>query len=359
MEHGQPRRAAVVTGASAGIGRAVAVAFARRGWRVGLLARGEDGLEGARRDVEAAGGEALVLPADVADADAVARAADRAAAAFGGIDAWVNNAMATVFGEVWTLTPDEYRRVTEVTYLGAVHGTMAALRHMRPRGRGTIVQVDSALGYRAIPLQAAYCGAKFAIRGFTDALRCELLRERSGVRLSLLCLPAVDTPQFDWARNKMDRMPRPVAPVFAPEAVAGHVVRAAIDAPRELWVGAPTVQAIVGEMLAPGLLDRLLATRAYDGQRADAPAAGGRSDNLFAPAPGGDRGARGRFAAEARGSVTAFDPAPLRAAAALVGLGLLGGAWLLGGALAAAVGTAAPRTPGGGGVAPRLSRRRG
>jgi short-subunit dehydrogenase len=319
----------VITGASAGVGRATARAFARRGWKVALLARGAERLEAARAEAERAGAAAtLVLRADVADAAAVEHAAAEAAEAFGGIDVWINCAMATVLGEVAETTPEEFRRVTEVTYLGYVHGTLAALRHMRPRDRGTIVQIGSALAYRAIPLQAAYCGAKFAIRGFTDSLRSELLHEGSGLRLTMVQLPAVDTPQFDWARNHMSRRPRPVAPVFTPEAIAEHIVRAARDAPRELWIGGPAVQAILGNMAIPGLLDRMLATKAYGGQQADEPAQV-RPDNLLAPPPG-DPGMRGRFGAEARARVAAFDPALLRAGAAVAGLGLLGGAWLWG-----------------------------
>ncbi|MGK7868120.1 SDR family oxidoreductase, partial [Falsiroseomonas sp. E2-1-a20] len=256
------RGTVVITGASAGVGRATARAYARRGWNVALLARGAEGLEAARAEIERDGAAALALPVDVADPDAVFRAAGQVVAAFGAIDVWINAAMVTVLGEVAEITPEEFRRVTEVTYLGSVHGTLAALQHMRPRNRGTIVQVGSALAYRAIPLQAAYCAAKFAMRGFTDSLRSELIHAGSGVRLTMVQLPAVNTPQFDWARNHMPRRPRPVAPVFAPEAVAEHILRAAREAPRELWVGGPAVQAILGNMVAPGLLDRMLAVAA-------------------------------------------------------------------------------------------------
>ena len=326
------RRTVVITGASAGVGRATARAFARRGWNIALIARGSEGLEATRAEVEQDGGAALALAADVADADAVFRAAGQAVEVFGGVDVWINGAMATVYGEVGEITPEEFRRVTEVTYLGYVHGTMAALRHMRPRNSGTIVQIGSALAYRAIPLQAAYCGAKFAIRGFTDALRSELIHAGSGVRITMVQLPGVNTPQFDWARNHMDGRPRPVGSVFAPEAIAEHVVRAAAEAPRELWIGGPAVQAILGDMVVPGLLDRMLAGKAYGGQQTDEPARE-RPDNLFEPLPG-DHGAHGRFQDEARGSVGAYDPAHLRGAAALAGLGLLGVAWLLGRATA-------------------------
>jgi len=322
------RSTVVITGASAGVGRATARAFARRGWNVGLLARGRDGLEAARAEAERAGARALVLPVDVADAAAVFRAADEVVAAFGAIDVWINAAMATMLAEVSDTTPEEFRRVTEVTYLGSVHGTMAALRHMRPRNHGTIVQVGSALAYRAIPLQAPYCGAKFALRGFTDSLRSELIHAGSQVRLTMVQLPAVNTPQFNWARNRMPRRPRPVAPVFAPEAIAEHIRRAAMTAPRELWVGAPAVKAIVGSMAVPGQLDRMLARQAYHGQQAKAPAQV-RPDNLDAPLPG-DHGAHGRFGREARASVRAYDPALLRMGAVTAGLCVLAGTWLLG-----------------------------
>ena len=239
-------RTVVITGASAGVGRASAIAFAQKGWNVALIARGKEGLEGARRDVEAAGGHALVLPLDVADADAVFAAADQVVARWGRIDVWINDAMVTIFAPVKEITPEEFRRVTEVTYLGQVHGTMAALKHMRPRNQGTIVQVGSALSYRAIPLQSAYCGAKFAIRGFTDSLRSELEHEQSRIRLTMVQLPAVNTPQFDWARSRMPRKLQPVPPIYQPEAIASEIVRAALEAPRELWIGRSALKAIFG-----------------------------------------------------------------------------------------------------------------
>jgi NAD(P)-dependent dehydrogenase (short-subunit alcohol dehydrogenase family) len=284
----------VVTGASAGVGRATAVAFAREGWRLGLIARGRDGLEGARKDVEAAGGQALVVPADVADADQVERAAVAVEEAFGPIDVWVNNAMATIFAPFARITPEEYRRATEVTYLGYVWGTMAALRRMLPRDRGAIVQVGSALAYRGIPLQAPYCGAKHAIQGFTESLRCELLHDGSNVRLTMVQLPALNTPQFDWARNKMPRKPQPVPPIYQPEVAADAIVWSAQDGRRrELSVGMPTLITIVGDKLAPGLGDRYLARTGYESQQTSEPA-GDEKDNLFEPVPG-DHGAHGRF----------------------------------------------------------------
>lgn len=302
----------VVTGASAGVGRATAIAFARKGWNVALIARGTEGLESARRGVEAAGGQALVLPLDVAEADAVFAAADQVTAKWGGIDVWVNDAMVTIFAPVKDIKPDEFRRVTEVTYLGQVHGTMAALRHMRPRNRGTIVQVGSALSYRAIPLQSAYCGAKFAVRGFTDALRSELAHERSRVRLTMVQLPAVNTPQFDWARSRMPRKLQPVPPIYQPEAVASEIVRAAREAPRELWIGRSALKAIFGTMLLPILGDKILASEGYSGQMTSEPAVPGCPDNLFEPVQG-DPGAHGRFDGLARREVTGYDPAYLRA----------------------------------------------
>jgi short-subunit dehydrogenase len=312
-----PGQVAVVTGASAGVGRAVAQALARRGWSLGLIARDAEALEATRREVEAAGApRALALPADVADAAAVFAAAERAEREIGPIGLWVNNAMATIFAPVARIEPEEFRRVTEVTYLGSVHGTMAALRHMRGRDKGTILQVGSALSYRAIPLQSAYCGAKFAIRGFTDALRSELRHEGSRIRLTMVQLPAVNTPQFDWSRSRMPRRAQPVPPVHQPEAVAEAICRAAETAPREVWVGWPSIKAIAAQMVAPGLLDRVLATQGYDGQMSPEARDEGQPDNLFAPVRGA-HAAHGRFDPIASSSVVAFDPAVLRGAAAL------------------------------------------
>jgi NAD(P)-dependent dehydrogenase (short-subunit alcohol dehydrogenase family) len=306
------RRTVVVTGASAGVGRAVAIAFAQNGWNVALIARGKKGLESARRDVETAGGHALVLALDVADASAVFAAADQVISEWGHIDVWVNDAMATIFAPVKEIQPDEFRRVTEVTYLGQVHGTMAALKHMRPRNRGTIVQVGSALSYRAIPLQSAYCGAKFAIRGFTDALRSELEHEQSGIRLTMVQLPAVNTPQFDWARSRLPRKLQPVPPIYQPEAIAKEIVRAAREAPRELWIGRSALKAIFGGMLLPLLGDRILANEGYSGQMTKELASPDRRDNLFEPVPS-DPGVHGRFDRSAQREVAGFDPARLRA----------------------------------------------
>jgi short-subunit dehydrogenase len=249
-----------ITGASAGIGRAVALRFARAGARLALIARDPAALEEVKREEEKLGASAaLAIPADVADAKAVFDAADKIVAECGAIDVWINDAMVTVFAPVWGISADEFRRVTEVTYLGMVHGTMAALRHMRERNRGTIVQIGSALAYRGIPLQAAYCGAKHALRGFTDTLRTELRHDNSAVAVTIVELPAVNTPQFDWARTRMPRKPRPVPPVVQPEAVAEIIFRAALDPKREYWLGLSTLKAILGNMVLPAFLDRYLA----------------------------------------------------------------------------------------------------
>jgi NAD(P)-dependent dehydrogenase (short-subunit alcohol dehydrogenase family) len=290
----------VVTGASAGIGRATAIEFARRGARVALLARGIEGLEGAARDVAGAGGEALVIPADVADQAQVEAAAAQVERAWGGIDIWVNNAMATVFSPFADLPPADFRRVTEVSYLGAVWGTRAALDRMLPANRGTIVQVGSALAYRSIPLQSAYCGAKSALRAFTDSLRSELERMNSRVRITHVVLGAFNTPQFEWARTTIPRKPRPVGTVYQPEVAARAIVRAALRPRRESYVGWAAVQAVVGTMFFPGLLDRLLASVAWKGQFGSEPVdLAQRADNLYSALPR-DYGTRGRFNAEAR-----------------------------------------------------------
>jgi NAD(P)-dependent dehydrogenase (short-subunit alcohol dehydrogenase family) len=312
----------VITGASAGVGRAVAQEFARKGWRVALVARGLARLEATAEDVRRLGGEALVLPADVADADAVNDVADKVQAAWGGIDLWINNAMVTVFGPVSAIGPDEFKRVTEVTYLGQVHGTQAALRHMRPKGHGTIVCIGSALSYRSIPLQSAYCGAKAAVRGFVDALRSELIHDGSPIRLSMIHLPAVNTPQFDWARCKVGRQPRPVAPVFAPEAVAAQIYRGCLTASRELWIGRPTVKTIIGGLLVPALADRLAASQAYEGQMDDIRNDPARKDNLFEPVDL-DVAAKGRFGGESLPSVGAISGTAARVLMAGAGVAAL------------------------------------
>jgi NAD(P)-dependent dehydrogenase (short-subunit alcohol dehydrogenase family) len=293
------RQVVVITGASAGVGRATARAFARTGAIVGLLARGRERLEAARQEVDALGGVGVALPADVADPAAIEAAAAAIEHEHGAIDVWVNNAMASVFSPVHQMTADEYRRVTEVTYLGVVHGTLSALRRMRSRDAGIIIQVGSALAYRGIPLQSAYCAAKHAVQGFCDSLRSELLREGSGIRLTMVQLPAMNTPQFDWVKSRMPRRAQPVPPIYQPDVAADAIVWASQHSRREIWVGMPTVQAILGNRLAPGLLDRYLARTGVESQQTDEPEDPGRPDNLWDPVPG-DPGAYGRFGGEAR-----------------------------------------------------------
>jgi short-subunit dehydrogenase len=317
----------VITGASAGVGRATARAFAARGARIGLLARGAARLEATRQEVEAAGGQGLVLPTDVADAEAVERAATAVEETFGPTTVWVNNAMTSVFSPVNAMTADEIKRVTEVTYLGAVHGTLAALRRMLPRDQGVIVQVGSALAYRGIPLQAAYCAAKHAVVGFTDALRCELLHDHSQVRLTAVHLPALNTPQFSWVRARLPRKPQPVPPIFQPEVAAAAILWAAEHDRREVLVGWPTVKAVWGQKVIPGLLDRYLAATGYDAQQYDGVVAPSRPDNLWAPVPG-DFAAHGEFDARARERSSQFWVTTHRRGLALAaaGVGALGAA---------------------------------
>jgi short-subunit dehydrogenase len=322
----------VITGASAGVGRATACAFARRGARLGLLARGIDGLEATRRDVESLGGTALVLPLDVSDAEAVDRAATEVEAELGPIAVWINNAMLSVFSPVKDTQAAEIRRVTEVTYLGVVHGTLAALQRMLPRDSGTIVQVGSALAYRAIPLQAAYCAAKHAVRGFTDSLRCELLHEGSRVCVTMVHLPALNTPHFDWVKSRLPRKAQPVPPIFQPEVAAEAIVWAASHVRRELHVGLPTVKAIWGNKFVPGLADRYLARTGYDSQQTAEPEAADRPFNLWEPVAG-DHGAHGRFGPRARERSVQLGITTRRGALALTGaaLGAVGwAAWLIG-----------------------------
>jgi NAD(P)-dependent dehydrogenase (short-subunit alcohol dehydrogenase family) len=285
----------VVTGASAGVGRAIVRRFAEEGADLGLIARGRERLDQTVRDVERRGRRALAAPADVADAEAVEQAAGRVEAELGPIDVWVNDAMATVFAPVLDTTPEEFRRATEVTYLGSVWGTMAALRRMVPRDRGVIVQVGSALAFRGIPLQAPYCGAKHALQGFLDSVRAELLHRGSAVRVTSVHVPALNTPQFSWGRTKLPRHPQPVPPIYQPEVGAEAVVWAARHTRREVWVGGSTVATIVGNRVAPGLIDRYLGRRGVQDQQSEEPVEEGRPDNLFEPAPG-DWAARGVFA---------------------------------------------------------------
>ena len=289
----------MITGASAGVGRATARRFASRGARIALLARGRDGLEATAREVEAAGGTPLVLQSDVSDAHVVEEAAQRAEAEFGPIDVWINNAMATVFARFLDVTPEEFRRATEVTYLGTVWGTLAALRRMAPLNRGTIVQVGSALAYRAIPLQAPYSGAKHAIQGFTESLRTELLHDGIDVHLTLVHLPAHNTPQFEWARSKLPRKPQPMPPIFQPEVAAEAIEYAARHPRREIYVAWPATKAILGERLAARVGDRVLARNGFESQQRPVPEDPTRLDNLFEPVPG-DHGAHGPFDARSK-----------------------------------------------------------
>ena len=298
----------VVTGASAGIGRAAAKAFGARGDKVGLLARGETGLAGVAREVRAAGGEDLAIPVDVSDPVQIEAAAAQVEETFGPIDVWVNVAFTSVFAPVHDIRPEEFRRVTEVSYLGFVYGTLTALRRMRSRDAGTIVQVGSALAYRGIPLQSAYCGAKHAIQGFNESLRCELLHERSNVHVTMVQMPAVNTPQFSWVLSRLPRRPQPVPPIYQPEVAAKAVLWAA-DHPRrrEYWVGASTVGTLVANAIAPGLLDRYLGRKGYASQQTDQQPDPDQSANLWEPVDGKDgedHGAHGPFDSRSHGQST-------------------------------------------------------
>jgi NAD(P)-dependent dehydrogenase (short-subunit alcohol dehydrogenase family) len=284
----------VITGASAGLGRATARAFARQGARIGLLARGRDGLEAAQREVESLGGKAIVLPTDVANAERVDEAAEIVEREFGPIEIWINNAMVAVFSPVKEMTAEEYKHVTEVTYLGVVYGTLAALKRMLPRDRGVIVQVGSALAYRGIPLQSAYCAAKHAIQGFHDSLRSELIHDQSNVRVTMVQLPAMNTPQFSWVKSRLPRKPQPVPPIYQPEVGAEAILYLAHNDRREMYVGYPTVEAIIGNKIAPAFADWYLARNGYDAQQTDEPVEPDRQDNLWKPLPG-DHGAHGTF----------------------------------------------------------------
>ncbi|MFL6664754.1 MAG: SDR family oxidoreductase [Rhizobacter sp.] len=296
----------VVTGAGAGAGRAIARRFGREGWRVALLSRDPERLESARSEIETAGGQALVLPTDTADADAVFAARDRVVEAWGTIDAWINCAMSTVVGPIEQIEPEDFKRVLEVTFLGCVYGTKAALAVMRPRDRGAIVQVGSALAYRAIPLQSAYCSAKFAIRGFSDSLRTELRHQHSKITVSMLQMPGMNTIQFDWAKNLFPTKYQPVGDVFDPDVAAEAAWRAVRDGPRELWVGGSAIQAIVGQLLFPPLLDRIVTKSGFDEQISDVPEPPGRPNNLYQPVRA-DVAARGRFSDRAKPSALIVD----------------------------------------------------
>jgi NAD(P)-dependent dehydrogenase (short-subunit alcohol dehydrogenase family) len=296
----------VVTGASAGVGRAAVRAFAERGYDVAMVARGSDGLEAAAKEVEQQGGRPLAIPTDVSDPEQVETAADRVERELGPIDAWVNDAMTSVFAPFKEMTAEDYRRVTEVTYLGQVYGTMAALHRMLPRNRGSIVLVGSALAYRGIPLQSAYCGAKHATQGFIDSLRAELLHDKSKIHVTMVQLPALNTPQFDWMKSTLPHKAQPVPPIYQPEVAAQAIVWAA-EHPRrrEYWVGGTTAATIIANSIAPGLLDRYLGRTGYKSQQTDEPEEPGRPSNVWAPVEG-DHGAHGRFDQKARGRSPQF-----------------------------------------------------
>lgn len=295
------KQVVMVTGASAGLGRAIAHAFAKKGARLGLIARNREALEACREEITQMGGEAIALSLDVSDAEAVDRAAAQLEEAFGPIDVWVNDAMVSVFSPVKEMMAEEYKRVTEVAYLGYVYGTLAALRRMLPRDRGTIIQVGSALAVRSIPLQSAYCACKHAIAGFTDSLRCELHHDKSNVHVTMIQMPAMNTAQFTWVKSRLPDKPQPVPPIFQPEVAAAVVVHAAsADHPRrEYWVGLSTVEAIVGQMFVPGLLDRYLGETGYKAQQTEEPDNPDRPNNLWHPVPG-THGAHGPFDATSR-----------------------------------------------------------
>ena len=298
MQRTKSHRVVVITGASAGVGRATVRAFAREGAHVGLIARDTEGLHVAAREVDELGGKGLAVPADVSDAAQIEKAAARIEKELGPIDVWVNNAMTTIFGRVTDVTPEEFKRTTEVTYLGTVYGTMSALRRMLPRDSGRIIQVGSALAYRSIPLQAAYCGAKHAIAGFTDSLRSELIHDKKHIHLTMVQLPAMNTPQFTWCRSRMPRHPQPVPPIFQPEVAAERIVWASHHQRREVFVGAPTVIAIEANKIAPALADYYLGRTGFDSQQTSEPVASDRPDNLFEPLTG-DFGAHGVFGQQA------------------------------------------------------------
>ncbi len=287
----------VVTGASAGLGRAIVREFAKQGANLGLLARGKDGLEGAKKEVEEMGGKALAIPTDVSQPDQIEAAADQIERELGPIDVWVNNAMISVFGPFKKLEMKDFKQVTDVTYLGQVYGTQVALQRMLPRDRGSIILVGSALAYRGIPLQSAYCGAKHGIQGFFDSLRAELIHDKSNIDLSMVQLPAMNTTQFGFVKSYLPNKPQPMGTIYQPEVAAQAIVHLAKNPRREMWVGYPTVQSIIGNKLAPGLLDKFLGETGYDGQQTDEPKDPNRPSNLYEPLPG-DHGARGTFDGE-------------------------------------------------------------
>lgn len=322
MPRNGSREVVVITGGTAGVGRATARLFAEKGAAVAVLARGQERLDATLQELKALGAEALALPVDVADAAKVEEAAQRIEETLGPIDIWINAAMTSVFAPVWETRPDEYLRVTQVTYLGYVHGTLSALKRMRPRNKGMIVQVGSALAYRGIPLQSAYCAGKHAIQGFMDSLRAELLHEKSKVRVCMVHLPAVNTPQFDWVLSRLPNKPQPVPPIYQPEVPARAIHMAAHSDRREWLVGWPTYRAIWGNYLAPGYADRFLARFGFGSQQTGEPEPPGRPDNLWAPAPG-NFGSHGRFDSRAQDGSPLLWLSRFRAPIALGALGAL------------------------------------
>jgi short-subunit dehydrogenase len=318
----------VVTGASAGVGRAVVREFARHKAQIGLIARNQQRLEATKQVVEEKGGKALALPTDIADADQVMRAAQQVVNAFGRVDIWINDAMTTIFAPFSEIRPDEFKRATEVTYLGCVYGTMAALKHMKEHNRGTIVQIGSALAYRSIPLQAPYCGAKHAIIGFTDSLRCELIYQRSKIHITVVDLPAMNTPQFSWCRTRLPNHPQPVPPIFEPEVAAKAIYWAAHHKRREVFVGSPTAKAIYGQDVAPGFADWYLGKNGYSSQQTDQPVSSDRPDNLFEPVPG-DYAAHGIFTEQSKSFSLQTWMTLHRGTVALAAAGLAGAGALL------------------------------
>ena len=325
ISHRIEGKTVVVTGASGGVGRAIVRLLGHKQCRVGLLARGSDALEAAAREVEQFGGRAMAIPTDVADASAIEAAAEAVDREFGGIDVWINNAMVSMYAPFWEISPEEYQHITEVTYLGQVYGTMAALKRMRARDRGTIVQVGSALAKRSIPLQSAYCGAKHAIAGFTESIRAELIHQKSNVYITIVHLPGVNTTQFEWTKNRMPHKPRPTGPMFQPEVAAGGIMFAAEHPWRKKFIiGFPTWQAVVGEKFIPGALDHYLAHAAWEGSQLPAPADPDHADNFWRPLPG-DHGSHGPFDDQAEsysGQLWATEHrAGIMAAVAGIGLG--------------------------------------